>query len=477
MNSNSQVIADLVKALEAGQYNMAPSNLTQGSALQIEDMSPVMEVVTFDDEHIILQKMVKVDPCKSILAQFNRQLSYGQFGASATFEGAVGVEQTSDYVRIVVPMCFYSHVRKVSLQATLVATADGMKADDRAAKDAAKSIAGDVEFDLFRGKADFSTTGLFTGDPMSIPTLPNMLGLDPQVRQSDNQRNAQDQMFAAYGSSRSVVIAGGNSVVSTLVQDNIEDAAVRSALSFGNADKLCVDPLVLSAYNKITFGKERIMLAGTPQDATAGQLKKQWVSTGTVEVVASQFLRGRYAPDQARATSPAAPVVPTATPTGTDGALAVGYYNYYVTAVSELGESLPSPTATIQVTATTQHVPLVITVPSGLVRYFNVYRTAASSASAGPGVATAAFIGRVANSGASTVTFTDLGNKRPGFVTGFLVQGDTMAMKELAPYSRKKLAETDLSMTEAHFRFCTLGVLQPRKNVLIDNLTGNVSGF
>ncbi len=47
-----------------------------------------------------------------------------------------------------------------------------------------------------------------------------------------------------------------------------------------------------------------------------------------------------------------------------------------------------------------------------------------------------------------------------------------MEMKELAPYSRKKLAETDLSMTEAHFRFVTLAVMQPRKNVLVDNLQG-----
>ncbi len=68
------------------------------------------------------------------------------------------------------------------------------------------------------------------------------------------------------------------------------------------------------------------------------------------------------------------------------------------------------------------------------------------------------------------MTFTDLGNKIPGFVTGFLIEGDTMALKELAPYSRLKLAVTDLSQPEAHFRFCTLAVMQPRKNVLVDNL-------
>jgi len=79
-------------------------------------------------------------------------------------------------------------------------------------------------------------------------------------------------------------------------------------------------------------------------------------------------------------------------------------------------------------------------------------------------------LGRVAANGSSAVTFTDLGNKIPGFVTGFLIEGDTMALKELAPYSRLKLAVTDLSQPEAHFRFCTLAVLQPRKNVLVDNL-------
>jgi len=33
----------LVKALEAGGYNAAPGTLVQGSALQVEDLSPVMQ--------------------------------------------------------------------------------------------------------------------------------------------------------------------------------------------------------------------------------------------------------------------------------------------------------------------------------------------------------------------------------------------------------------------------------------------------
>jgi hypothetical protein len=73
----------------------------------------------------------------------------------------------------------------VTLVANLVATVDGKKAEERAASDAAKKLAGDIEFDVIRGKADFSNAGVYDGNPMLIPVgLPNMLGLDTQIRQS-----------------------------------------------------------------------------------------------------------------------------------------------------------------------------------------------------------------------------------------------------------------------------------------------------
>lgn len=456
--SNLENLSSLVKALEAGGYNAAPSTLVQGSALQVEDLSPVMHNVTFDDSHIKLQKMLKVDSVKSTLAQFDRQLSYGIFGGSAQIEGAVGQEETSDFVRIVVPMAFYSHTRRVTLVANMVETVDGRKAEERAAADAAKKLAGDVEFDLFRGKADFSNAGVFDANPLVIPALPNILGLDAQVRQSDAQANAKDQMFGAYGSDDSVVIG----VSGTLTQASIEDAHVRSTMNMGDADKLLVDPKVLAAYNKISYGKERIILAGSPQEATAADLRKQWVSGGVVNLEASRFLSGRTGPDKARATSPAAPSVSSAH-SGSGSALAAGTYIYKVTSVNELGESFPT-SATVSGVLAGEEVVLSITAAGA--KFCRVYRTAAGGAAG-----TEKFIGNVAVSGGSA-TFTDLGNKLPGFVTGFLVQGDTMAIKELAPYSRLKLAVSDLSMPEAHFRFLTLAVFQPRKNVLLDNLAG-----
>ena len=459
----SEVTQALLKALEAGSYNAAPSTLVQGAALQIEDLSSTMQVVTFDDSHIKLQKMLKVESCKSTLAQFDRQMSYGIFGGSAQVEGAVGQEEDSQFARVVVPMAFYSHIRRVTVVANIIDTVDGVKAEERAASDAAKKLAADIEFDLFRGKADFSNAGVFDGSMSAMPALPNMLGVDAQIRQSDGIRNARDLMFEEYGSNLSVVQQVGG----TLTQDAIEDAHVRSGQNHGSAEKLVVDLLVLSAYNKISFGKERIVLAGSATDATASDLKRQWVSGGTVNVEASRFLAGKTGPAQARDGSAGAPSIGLAAAAASTS-LAAGTYIYYATAVNERGESAKSATASQAAVAGDKITVTITPSGTGTSRYFNVYRTLA-----GGTAATAKFVGRVANSGAATTDFVDLANKRPGFVTGFLLQSDTMAVKELAPYSRLKLAVTDLSIPEAHFRFLTLAVMQPRKNVLLDNLVGS----
>ncbi len=458
-------LQSLVKALEAGGYNAAPSSLVQGSALQVEDLSPVMELVTFDNEHLKLQKLLGTESVKSVLAQFDRQLSYGIFGGSAQLEGAIGQEETSDYVRIVVPIAYYSHVRRVTLVANLVATVDGKKADERAASDAAKKLAGDIEFDVIRGKDDFSNAGVFDGAPSVIPdVLPNMLGATVQIRQSDAQRQAQDLMLGEFGSDDTVVIAGGG----TLTQDMVEDAHVRSMMNLGAADMLLVDPKVLSAYNKITYAKERIILAGSAQDATGADLRRQFVSGGVVKVDASRFMSGKTRPASARPTGPAAPSALTGAASGGTTGLAAGNYVYYVTAVNEYGEGPALVVSGGSVALTlNQQCALTITGGAGTNRAFNVYRS-----NAGGTVASARFIGRVRAAASGNTTFTDLGNKRPGFVTGLLLEGDTMKLHELSSYSRVKLAQTDLSTPEAHFRFLALGVRAPRKNALIDNLIG-----
>lgn len=454
---------DLMKALEAGQYNAAPESLVQGSALQVEDLSPVMENVTFDDSHIKLQKMLRVEDAKSTLVQFNRQLDYGIFGGSAQYEGGIGEEDTSNYARAIVPMAYYSTVRRVTVAANMIGAFDGKQAESRASDDAAMKLAGDIEFDSFRGASDFSNGGVFDGNPTAAAAIPNMRGVDAQVRESDAISNTQDLMFAEYGSDQSVIV----SVNGTLTQSFIEDAAVKSAMQHGSADKLLLDPISLSQYNKIAHAKERIMLAGSPQDASGANLRTQWTSSALVSMEASRFLSGKTRPARARAGSPSAPAAAGAAAANPASSLEAGTYVYYVTSVSERGESVKSADVSQAVTAG-QAATITIT-PATASKYHNVYRS-----EAGGSAATAKFVGRVKDSGAATTSFVDLGNREPGSVTGFLLQSNTMGLHQLSAYSKLKLAINDLSLPEAHFRFLCLAVKQPRKNVLLENISGQL---
>jgi hypothetical protein len=457
-------INDLIKALEAGSYNAAPSTLTQGAALQVEDLSPVMENVTFEDSQLKLQKMIKKKDAKSTLIQFNRQLDYGIFGGSAQYEGGIGEEETSTIVRAVVPMSYYSTTRRVSVAANMIGAFDGEKAEDRSASDAALKLAADIEFDSFRGQADFSNAGMFDGNPAVIADLPNMMGVDVQVRMSDALANTQDLMFAEYGSDQSVVV----SVNGNVTQSVIEDAAVKSAMQHGQADALLLDPISLSAYNKIAHAKERIVLAGSAQEASGANLRTQWTSSSVVKIESSRFLSGKTRPARARSGSPAAPgAITPASPAAAASLLEAGDYVYYVTAVSVRGESAPSAAVTVTV-ADGDAATLSIPATTGA-SYYNIYRS-----NVGGSAASAKFIGKVKASGGASTLFTDLGNREPGAVTGFLIQGNTMEFHELAPYSRLKLAVSDLSLPEAHFSFKCLAVKQPRKNVLLDNIKGQI---
>jgi hypothetical protein len=462
MTSNAtQVIESLLKTLTAGNYNVAPDQLVQGSALQIENLESVMNLVTFDDSHIKLQKLFAIKKCRSTLVQFTRQLSYGRFGGSAQREGAVGDVDVGDYIRATVPMCFYSKIARVTIASDMVDTIDGIKAEDREAANSALKIAADIEFDMFKGKADFSNLGVFDGNPLAMPELPNILGCDAQIRQSDYMASTQDLMFAAYGSNQSVVLAQNGA----LSQGMIEDVSLRVRMNMGKAEALYLDPVILTGYNKnVALGTgvnslQRIVLAGSAQDASGADLRRQWVSHNSVALEDSRFLSGKTAPHRPTVGSPAAPAInaqPTAS--GSGAAIPAGTYIYVVTAENERGEGPSTACNAVTVTAG-QQVSLTVTAQAG-VTHFNIYR--------GTNAANAKYIGRVRASG--NTTFIDLGARMPGFVTAYHLQKDTWGIHELSPYSRMKLGIRDLTKPEAHFRFLTLAGYQPRKNAIIDNL-------
>lgn len=454
--SISSQIEDLKKALEAGNMNVAPSARTQGAALQMENLQDTMNLATFEDSALKLQKLFTVKPAKSTLVSFNRQLDYGVFGGSAVLEGAIGQEETSSYVQAVTPMAYYAHVRRTTLQSQLVATFDGVGAEDRADADAAIKMAGDIEFHLFRGHSAFSNAGVFDGNPLAMSQKEaGIHGLDVQIRQSDFMDSAKDLMFDEYGADQLVTINQNG----TLQQSTIEDIYARAQMNHGHPTKLMIDPLTHGNYNKISHNKERIVLAGSPQQATGASLSEQWVAGGAISIESSRFLSGKTNPARPRLGTPGAPSAVASAAASSTSFVAGEVYKYVVTASNEVGEGAKSAVVTVTIGTSGDAVTLAITPASGIVAtHYNVYRSEA-------GGTKLKFIGRTAST-----TFVDLNNRIPGFVTGFALDMRGMELAELMPFKSLELARVDLTTPKAYARFVTLMVKLPRFNILVDNL-------
>jgi hypothetical protein len=377
----------------------------------------------------------------------------------------LGAKKTGQAARLVVPMAYYVDTREHSLVANAVETFDKITAEERQAQDAALNLAQDIEFDLFSGNSDFSNNGVFDGNPALAPALANMRGVDMQVRASDFERNGQDLMFASYGSSATVVFSAGGAA---LTQSLIEDISVRSALNMGRADKLMLDPSSLSAYNKISQAKERIVLAGSPQEATGSHLRTQWTSSGAITLEMSQYLRKQISPiNEIVQGAPAAPTAAAADGGAAGSLLQAATYIYVVSAVNNLGEGAISAPTTVTLALSGNKATVTIGASSGAL-YYDVYRTAAGGASG-----TWLSIGRVV-AGPAGAIFTDLGNRAPGAVTGFLIQKDTMHMGELSGFKKLQLGISQLSINNAFYRWVTLAVEAPRKNAIVENLQGQL---
>lgn len=456
-------IQELKKALEAGSYNAAPGSLSQGAALQIEALDKVMHTITFQDKEIKLQKELPVIPWKSTLIQFNRELSYGQLGGSSVLEGQVGASHVGQYQRVVLPMAYYAAVYPHTIQAELVDTFDGKKPAERLAEAAALKIAADIEFHLFRGKDSYSNSGEFDGNPLVMSAEdPEMHGIDVQVRQADDLSSAKDLMLFEYGADASVVLNQSGILTNSV----IEDAVARARMNHGSPEKLFIDPLTHAAYNKSTIANmQRIVLAGSPQRASGASLNEQFVASGTIAIESSRFLSGKTnAPAVQRTGSPSAPSISAAQVADSTSFTNGQVYRYAVSAVNEIGESALSSQVTVTISAAGNRVELTITPASGIqAKYFRVYRSVA-------GGTKLKYIGRVKNSGAATTIFVDKNKRQPGFVTGFGLDYKSMAIHELAPFSKMELARTQLATNYAFYRFCAIAVKAARFNFLIDNI-------
>lgn len=464
-----QATTTLTKGLEAGYRIGNPGGYTQGAALQREDLSAVMYNATYTSKQIVLTKELPVMQATSTTVEYNRQLSYGVLGSSATLEVSAGQDNTGDYVRDFMPVKFYTVNNRVSFAAGAVQTFDNVNNVERETENAAMKIAGDQELDFFRGCSDFSNGGVFDGNPLAIPgNIANMRGLDILIRQSDNNINTQDFMLAEYGSADSnIVFVGG-----VMSQSNIEDGQKRSVMNFGMAEDLYAGVGQRVAYNKATQSKERIVLAGTPQTAQGATMKEQWVTNGAVRIHSSVFLGGKSRPPvKTSAQAPAIPGIALSQAASATTFKINEVYSYYATAQNETGESLVgSAISNITVAANGNSITVTITPPVvAAARWFNVYRSVGTVGATNK--ANMKFVGRVQSSGLATTLFIDLNNKVPGAATVFLLDKDGLERHMLVTFAAADAALIDTAYRKLFYSYgCGVAKL-PRKSALLDNVT------
>lgn len=470
----TEKVTTLLKALEAGYALGAPGTNVQGAALQRQDLSGIMNNVTYQSQMLVLQRVIPTRVAKSMTVEFRRQLSWGGLEGVATLEVSAGRSITGTYESLLAAMAFYTVSSVVSFAATVVETFDNVQNEQREAHNAAMVVAGAIELDLFRGHADFSNAGVFDGAPSQMPIImPGMVGLDPQIRQANLNLVSRSLDMYEYGAGSSTVLSVGG----TLAQANIEDGLARSTMNFGEARTLYLDPLTHAAYNKIIFGKEHsyVNMGTQPPANTGAALTTQFTANGQCSLVSSRFLSGKTSPPPvANSGAPGIPTVAGVRAASTTGYLANEVITYYVSASNELGEGQGSTNVTVTITNNGDQVNLTITGSTSANNYwYNVYSSL-------PGTTTAAstasmkFIGRVKanNSQVLSTTFNDLGNRLPGAVTGFLLDKRNIERPQLSPFSTLQGAVVDSAYRKLFVQVETVTVITPTFSVLFENLSG-----
>lgn len=170
---------------------------------------------------------------------------------------------------------------------------------------------------------------------------------------------------------------------------------------------------------------------------------------------------------------PGTPVAATSTgATGAANPLKAGTYYYKVAAFNDTGESLPSVASAGIVADAGQKIPLVITKPSGTTVGYRIYRSLTATG-------TYKWIGKVADSGASTTNFEDdgswctsdtNGNEQNGLA--IIIKPDNtrdVAMSQMAPLMKMPLPQVDTTFPFLLLLYCALVVKAPERVLIYKN--------
>ena len=445
-------VEELQKALSISQNygSTAPSSLTGGSALAVEDLDRTLKLVTHGLEHLRLWKDILKEKVTQTVHEYNVQNSYGQEVSPFFAMGGTPSSTDANYNREVIQVKYLGTQGQVQHNLTLIQAAHGPVVA-REVKNKTIELLARNERAMF--EADSSINAL------------EYDGIFAQVNSKQAAAAFQSTAFAGYDAadaSASVIM----DIRADLDEDIAEDASLKAVNNFGMPMDMYLGTDVHSRFSRAFYQKQRVMSGST---ISSGQKVKEHQGTLDFRFKPSLFNRPRKSPLAQSTSAQAAPTLSSATapsdPVSKFASADAGTYSIVVSAVYADGETVASSGLTRAVAAG-QNISMVITY-TGAPLYFNVFRAPVSATSGH------LFIQRIAPAGSGNVHVMDQNIFLPGTAKAFLLMHDpdVLCWKQLGSMIKYDLAVTDTSYKWLQLIYGTPLISAPRKNVILTNLT------
>lgn len=205
--------AELIKALEASNYQTDVATLEGGGALGVQSLDTAMKTVVQENQHFTLFNMLQRTSATNIVDEYTRQSSVGGFlGGSTNSQMGVVRAAQGEYSREVGLVKFLMTLRQVGYVLNIGKNITSATAVEE--RNGALQLLTDAEYMLFHGDADASPTqfdGIFTQLEKEVAAgkMPDENVIDMQGKKLDSvepfsQVNVAVSSYGSWGRSSDV---------------------------------------------------------------------------------------------------------------------------------------------------------------------------------------------------------------------------------------------------------------------------------
>ncbi len=468
-----QDINQMMKALYAGD-DIVVGGTTGGPALRLQNIDRVLQLTTWDDTDLKVQKVISNEQSKGPVEEWSVLSEYGSPYGVAVNEGVNPTFTDPNLTRLYGQAKYYESAREITLQEYL--SPNMMDARELQEMAGARQIAGARERDLF------------FGDPTKCPA--EFIGLRPWIESVGDPAQIVD-MHGGYFSDQGALQAAASVIINRAGKATHMFYDPQSQADINNlyASAFRFQPAAVSANGRVRVGgvPNELEVAGGPMmldyDLFLGP-NRGFINPATpndVINIAPTAARGGDSDNPA----PAAPTSVTAgTITGSDANgtnLPTGEYYYGVASYNGMGESAAVFVGPLTVTAG-QHVPLTIEATDPSITSYRIYRSAVNAADN----TNCRYQNRVAaTTGATllapgtftgTITWTDYGADIPGTTCAFMGEFSprgvqpALGWRQWGPMAKFELAYVKTSYRWIQMLWGYLRVSKPRRFVMFKNI-------